>query len=357
MRICILMTEEDPVLNEACTPNATPPGCYLPEHTWKVVELHGADARERIHELWHDGWDVFLNLCDGMSHEDSAGIEVVQTLEALGAAFTGSGSAFYEPSRAEQKRVCAELGILTPACRFVTTPDAAEEVAAELQFPLIVKHWNGYASIGIDRGSKVDDVAALKVRLEWACREFGTALVEEFIEGREFTVLVSEPVAPRARTAKAWHPIECRFPDGETFKHYDLKWVDFAGMSWHPVEEEVLARRLMDASRKMFAGLRGTGYARCDLRMDAAGRLYMLEINPNCGVFYPIEEYGSADFILVNDLGTPEHVGGHAGFLDHMFQLAFRRQAVLQRALLQRAMLQKVAAGRGGRRRERTAQA
>ncbi|MSP92652.1 MAG: D-alanine--D-alanine ligase [Myxococcales bacterium] len=341
MRVCILMTEEDPVLNEACAPHLTPPGCYLPEHTWKVVELNRLTARARIQALVGEGWDVFLNLCDGMSHEDSAGIEVVHTLESLGAAFTGSGEGFYEPSRAEQKRVCAQLGILTPPCRFVTSPDAAEAVAAELQFPLIVKHWNGYASIGIDRGSKVDDLDGLRTRLAWACQEFGTALVEEFIDGREFTVLVSEPLAPRARAAKAWHPIECRFPTGETFKHYDLKWVDFAGMSWHSVEGEVLVRRLMDASRRMFSGLRGTGYARCDLRMDAAGRLYMLEINPNCGVFYPIEEYGSADFILAND------AGGHAGFLDHMFQLAFRRQAGLQKAL----------AGRGGRRREQTARA
>jgi hypothetical protein len=31
------------------------------------------------------------------------------------------------------------------------------------------------------------------------------------------------------------------------------------------------------------------------------GNIYFLEINPNCGIFYPMNAYGSADVILSLD--------------------------------------------------------
>ena len=70
----------------------------------------------------------------------------------------------------------------------------------------------------------------------------------------------------------------------------------------------------------MFSALACSGYGRCDLRMDAAGQLFMLEINPNCGIFYPADSYGSADFALA---AAP---GGHPAFLQHILECALRRQ-------------------------------
>jgi D-alanine-D-alanine ligase len=72
-------------------------------------------------------------------------------------------------------------------------------------------------------------------------------------------------------------------------------------------------------SAKLFAGLSGTGYGRCDIRMDAQGELYMLEINPQGAIFYPPEAPGMADYILRYD---PR---GHAGFVDLLFRAALAR--------------------------------
>jgi D-alanine-D-alanine ligase len=45
---------------------------------------------------------------------------------------------------------------------------------------------------------------------------------QEFVDGREFTVLVAEnPDDPR--NPIAFVPVEVAFPAGETFKHFDLK--------------------------------------------------------------------------------------------------------------------------------------
>jgi len=59
--------------------------------------------------------------------------------------------------------------------------------------------------------------------------------------------------------------------------------------------------------------------------MDSTGALYLLEINPNCGLFYPEGEFGSGDFILASD------PAGHAGFLRHLLDCAFRRRDRAQR--------------------------
>ena len=57
--------------------------------------------------------------------------------------------------------------------------------------------------------------------------------------------------------------------------------------------------------RPHLAALGGSGYGRCDLRVDDQGQVYLLEINPNCGVFYPDGQFGSANIILARDPRRP----------------------------------------------------
>ncbi|TAD85761.1 MAG: D-alanine--D-alanine ligase [Bacteroidetes bacterium] len=62
------------------------------------------------------------------------------------------------------------------------------EVASQLQFPVFVKPANGGSSIGM---SKVPDATGLQAALTLAFSEDDQVLVEECIEGREFTVGVA----------------------------------------------------------------------------------------------------------------------------------------------------------------------
>src|SRR5262249_37916137 len=195
-----------------------------------------------------------------------------------------------------------------------------ESALTELRFPMIVKHPNSYSSIGLTPDSRVTDPIGLRREAARMIEDYGSALIEEFIEGREFSVLVAEP---RDESEEAWAlaPIEFQFPEGESFKHFDLKWKDFNRVQERLVDDPVLAEQLREKSALTFAALRWTGYGRCELRMNAAGDIYLLEINPNCGIFYPEGAFGSADFILSHD------PGGHRGFLDHLLRCALNRRA------------------------------
>ena len=239
--------------------------------------------------------------------------------ERLKAAFTGAGSVFYDPSREAMKMACHSAGVRFPA--YVTARHAAdaEHALSELRFPIIVKHPNSYSSIGLTRGSCVTNASQLRRETGRMIEQFGAALIEEFIDGRELTVLVTEA---RHEGEIAWtlNPVEFCFPEGESFKHFDLKWKEFDRMETRVVTDAVLAERLTEAARLTFAALGGSGYGRCDLRMDQNGDIYMLEINPNCGLFYPEEQFGSADFVLAND------PAGHRGFLEHILACGIRRR-------------------------------
>jgi D-alanine-D-alanine ligase len=116
--------------------------------------------------------------------------------------------------------------------------------------------------------------------------------------------------------------VEFIFPSGESFKHYDMKWVDYEKMSVAPVNDKRIEKVLREQTARLFKAMDGNGYARCDYRMSADGTIHMLEINPNCGIFYAPHEPGSADFSLLND-----PVYDHRKFLKLIVRSAQKRQA------------------------------
>jgi len=161
-------------------------------------------------------------------------------------------------------------------------------------------------------------VAGLRRQARKIMRRHGAALIEEFIEGTEVTVLVAENPDDSARPT-TYPPIQYRFPDGDTFKHSRMKWVEYAAMTAFPVRDPALEARLRDVSARFFVALDGASFGRCDLRVDALGTPYMLEINPNCGVYYLPRHAGSADICLAHD------PGGHVGFTRQLIRAAQNR--------------------------------
>lgn len=299
------------------------PSSYFTQHRWEHFTPHPVIFQNEIDQQIQKGFDVFVNLCDGTPDDELSGIGLVNFLEERGVAFTGAGSKFFDPSRLEMKQAARSANVPIPRSLFVEHKQDLLSFDHKLQFPLLVKPPHGYASVGISRESRVDDFSSMEVQTEHVLSRFGRALIEEFIEGREFTTLIAEN-ANDANHPITFQPVEFKFPPGESFKHYDMKWKEYNLMSVYPVGEKEIDLRLRELTERQFLAMNGSGYARCDFRMNKQGDIFLLEINPNCGIFYPPTEPGSADFILIND------PLGHAGFLDLILNSAEKRKRQLR---------------------------
>ncbi len=319
MRICLLTNQDllaDPFPSDdwPCDPRP-----FFPEAQWHVEYLRKRTSVRQVCRLIGEGYDVYFNLCDGAADQKIAGIEVVETLEAHGVAFTGATSVFYEPSREAMKAACRAEGIATPDYVLARSDEDVERAAQTLRFPLFVKHHSSYSSVDLSRRSRVASPAGLRRQARKIMRRHGAALIEEYIDGTECTVLVAENPDDPAHP-KTYTPLQYRFPEGESFKHSDLKWVEYDRMAVQPVADLGLDARLRDACARFFVALNGASFGRCDLRVDRGGTPYMLEINPNCGVYYPATDAGSADLCLLHD---PD---GHAGFTRLLIRAALQRR-------------------------------
>jgi len=315
MYLCVLSSIPD-------DPNDKPydPSPHMNGFKWKHHQVNPKYVERQIRELMNEGVDVFFNLCDGTPDDALSGIGLVQIMEKLGVAFTGADSKFFDPSRQEMKSYAKKANVPAPNWVMVDRVEDVERVAKRLRFPILVKPAHGYASVGITRDSRCENVEQLKAQTEREIELFGRALLEEFIEGREFTCLIAEnPDDPK--NPVTFKPVEFIFPDGESFKHYDMKWVDYEKMSVAPVNDKRIEKTLREQTSRFFKSMNGNGYARCDYRMDADGTIHMLEINPNCGIFYAPDEPGSADFSLIND-----PVYNHHKFLKLIIRTAQKRR-------------------------------
>lgn len=281
-----------------------------PGHEVHHEALHKLSTYAQLQRLAGEGFDIFVNLCEGYLEWDVPSIDVIQSLELLDLPYTGPSLRLYDPPKPLMKYVAHSVGVNTPR-HVVVGPqdDAAAAVArAKLRYPLFVKPAKAGDSLGVDDEACVADVEALRAQVAKVQGEFPDLLIEEFIDGREFTVLVvGDPAASGHGQALA--PIEYRFPEGRRFKSYALKTSELHPDANVRVDDADLRVRLQRAAEAVFQGFDGTGYARMDFRLAADGTLYFLEVNFTCSVFYPPGWEGSADHILALD-GL-----GQAGFL------------------------------------------
>jgi D-alanine-D-alanine ligase len=293
-----------------------------PSHLVETVLIEKAKCVQQILQLVKSKkYDVFVNLCDGAWDEDRAGAEVVTTLEKFNVPYTGARPAYYEPSKEQMKKAAYYAGVNT--ADFVFAYDMVDvERAAGLSFPVIVKHHNGYSSIGMTRASKCENMEEARVQAKQMIDNFGGALIEEFVDGPEYTCLVADCyTATGKRELVCPLPVECSFPEGESFKHFEMKWVSHGNMGWKQVEDRDVCKQLQDMTKKIYVALHGNSYGRCDFRQDKkTGKIYMLEINPNCGLFYSPNDPGSADCILMLDTDWSQ-----AKFLELILKTALRQ--------------------------------
>ncbi|TWI80359.1 D-alanine-D-alanine ligase [Lacibacter cauensis] len=290
----------------------------LPDVEFEHVLLNKLTTYKQLLALSKQGFDCFVNLCEGYLEWEVPSIDVIYTLELLNLPFTGPNSLLYDPPKELMKYVAYTEGVATANYALIDTVDNLEEQIKQLNFPLFVKPAKAGDSLGIDDTSRVDDLAALQQKVKQLLTEYPQLLIEEYIAGREFTVLVAAD-ANDEKKCRVFQPIEFIFPEGRTFKTYALKTSELHPESNIPVTDASIKQQLTEAAQRIFRSFGGVGYARMDFRMNDAGKLFFLEVNFTCSVFYTDGYEGSADYIIKAD-GI-----GQAGFLKHIIEEGIAR--------------------------------
>ena len=276
---------EDPVLTQL--ESALKAAGHEPSRLAIDVDLTAA-----IRTLTAEKPDLVFNLIESFHGKSALDSNVTALLNLLDLRYTGSSPSglVLAGDKSLATRLLRAHGIKTPDS--ATLFRGSIESAGTLKFPLIVKPPQEDASIGITNRSVVRDLQELFTQLDALHGEFNSPiLVEEFVEGREMYVGVLGNAAPEALPVVEMD--FTGFPDDKPrIASWAAKWgedgdekgAEFAGTnSIFPDDlDEELVERLNAVAVDAFHALRLRDYARVDMRVNAAGEIYVLEVNPNC---------------------------------------------------------------------------
>jgi len=235
--------------------------------------------------------ELIFNLCESFVGRATFEMNVAALFELHGIAYTGCpaltlGISLNKPLT---KAILTANGIQTPA--HVVVDQSTNPLAiGSLTFPLIAKPVAEDASLGIDDGAVVHDMAALGERVKFLWREFRQpALVEEFIAGREFCVSVLATSPTDFITLPLVEISFDRLPAGRPqIFGYDAKWDPTAAFN-HTIATRCparLDRKTADEIRRVALNVARTvglrDYGRVDFRLrESDNALFVLEVNPN----------------------------------------------------------------------------
>jgi D-alanine-D-alanine ligase len=156
----------------------------------------------------------------------------------------------------------------------------------DLRLPCIVKPRGEDASHGLSEENVVFDRASLREQVERVSSLYGgIALVEEFIDGREFNATVlgnREPfVLPPSEIVYSLPPGRPRLLTyASKWDPEDVYYTGTKPVCPAPLSSEQM-QALADTASRSFRALECRGYARVDMRLDTDRVFNVLEVNPN----------------------------------------------------------------------------
>lgn len=186
-------------------------------------------------------------------------------------------------NKPKTKALLEAAGIATPRHQVLTSDNIS---TFRLSFPCIVKPCAEDASHGVSAESVVNDLTSLEKQVRVVSDSYGgKALVEEFIDGREFNATV---LGNSKYTVLPISEIEYSLPPGmPRVLTFAAKWeTDIIYAQGTPVTcpaklDVKDVQRISELAIAVFKLLNCRGYARVDMRLDRADRLNVLELNPN----------------------------------------------------------------------------
>jgi D-alanine-D-alanine ligase len=243
-----------------------------------------------------DEWKptIVFNLLEAFDNENLFDQNVVGYLELLRVPYTGCNPRGLLLSRDKSlsKKLLAYHRIPVPD--FVVFRRGRKvRVPPRLKFPVIVKSLTQEASIGISQASVVGDEEKLQKRVEFIHASVGThAIAEQYVDGRELYVGVIGN--ERLQVLPVWEMHFSKMVEGDNWPiatervKWSTKYQVKHGIMTARAENlpEGLELQLSKRAKRVYRTLDLTGYARIDIRLDAAGKVYVLEANANPQIAY-----------------------------------------------------------------------
>jgi D-alanine-D-alanine ligase len=218
------------------------------------------------------GFDRIFNILHG--HKGGGEDGVLQgLLEAFDVPYTGSGvlGSALSMDKIRTKQVWLSLGLSTPRYVRLKRGDDVHAAARELGLPVIVKPACEGSSVGV---SRVFNDSDLDQAVELAARYEGELLMEQMIQGAEFTVgILGEQALPTIRIV----------PAGEYYD-YHSKYVSDETQYICPGLTGEAESEMQDLALASFRAVDCRGWGRVDIMRDGQGRNYLLEVNTAPGM-------------------------------------------------------------------------
>jgi D-alanine-D-alanine ligase len=230
---------------------------------------------------------VILNWCETIPGIPNSEALVVRILESMGFAFTGADAPALELAQDKRamKRTLQRMGIPTPAWRLYEHPATD---GWEL-FPAIVKAVNEHCSEGLTRESVVMNEKELQARIAHVldtCLQ--PALVEDFIDGREFHVSLwgngfIEMLPAAEMDFSQFKDVHDRICTYESkFVPGSLHYESIRTLIPAPLNAEE-SHRLYDVCQAAYRAIGCRDYGRIDVR-TRDGVFHVLDVNPNADI-------------------------------------------------------------------------
>jgi D-alanine-D-alanine ligase len=234
-----------------------------------------------IEKLRKGKFDLAFNMCEGIDGIASLESAVIAVLELFKIPFTGASS--YTTAICLRKPVIN--GVLEknglPIPRFASIRRG--EPLVSVGYPAIVKPAAEDASLGVEQRSVVRNTRQLAERVGAMLELWDEVIVQRYVDGREVNVgILGDAALPIAEIDFG------KMPRGRwRIVTYQSKWApgsidDIGGAPRCPAR---LPARVANEVRRVavrawkLAG--GTGYGRVDMRIDANGQPWILEVNAN----------------------------------------------------------------------------
>lgn len=217
--------------------------------------------------------DIVFNAVHGLYGEDG---KLQGYLDMLGIPYTGSmlEASAIAMNKHVTKQLLSLANIPIPQGVFIDKSDNIDnclDLINKLNLPIIVKPNSQGSTIGVTIVKKIEDIEnALKLSFEYS----NEVLIEEFIQGKEYTVAVMLD----DKDIKVFPAIEI-VPHSGAYD-YQSKYTLGATTYICPAQiNKQLSEKLQDYSKKAFSLLKCQGVARVDYMIDDKENIFVLEIN------------------------------------------------------------------------------